>query len=214
VNALTSRHRGRPGPKWDLKVDLADPKAAARAGVDVLKRGLRAISGALNELLAISAPVSPSFVTSTDWTCPVPIGAGQVTSLEHEPHFAAATRDRLQAEGLEGWGVVVDAPLRAHEATGVGWYDPAVLSALPVGIELLLVDGPPAGEPEIERSRYPALVELAPALAPGATVICDDALRPGEDWALERWRDDLGFAYELDRTAGIAVGHLTTRLDL
>jgi hypothetical protein len=33
------------------------------------------------------------------------MGAGRVTSLEHEPHFAAATRDRLEADGLEGWGV-------------------------------------------------------------------------------------------------------------
>ena len=104
---------------------------------------------------------------------------------------------------------MIEAPLRAHPASGVGWYDREALVRLPRGgVELLLVDGPPAGTPELERSRYPALGELRPRLAPGAVVICDDALRPGEQWALERWRSELGFAYELDEAAGIACGAL------
>jgi len=117
-------------------------------------------------------------------------------------------------EGLEGSAVVVDAPLRVHAATGVGWYDLAALDAVPDQVELLLVDGPPAGEVEIERSRYPALPELRARLAAGATVILDDALRAGEAWALERWREDLGFSYELDRAAGIAIGRLAESPDL
>lgn len=142
------------------------------------------------------------------------LGTGGVTSLEHEPGFAAATRARVEEEGLGGWAAVVDAPLRVHPATGVGWYDRSALAAVPDGIELLLVDGPPAGEPEIERSRHPALLELGPRLVRGATVILDDALRPGEGWALERWREELGFDYELDRGAGIAIGRLAEPRDL
>jgi hypothetical protein len=115
---------------------------------------------------------------------------------------------------LEGWAVVVDAPLRTHAATGVGWYDRAALDAVPDQVELLLVDGPPAGEVEIERSRYPALPELRGRLVPGATVILDDALRPGEAWALGRWRAELGFEYELDRATGIAIGRLAESRDL
>jgi hypothetical protein len=120
----------------------------------------------------------------------------------------------LDQEGLGSWAAVIDAPLRVHRATGVGWYDPAALRALPDRIELLLVDGPPAGEPEIERSRYPALPELGSRLGPGAAVICDDALRAGEAWALERWREELGFEYELDRANGIAIGRLGDPRDL
>ena len=117
-------------------------------------------------------------------------------------------------EGLEGWALVVDAPLRVHAATGAGWYDLAALDAVPEQVELLLVDGPPAGEVEIERSRYPALLELRARLVAGATVILDDALRAGEAWALGRWREELGFEYELDREAGIAIGRLDEGRDL
>jgi len=142
------------------------------------------------------------------------LGGGSVTALEHEAGFAEATRARVAEEGLRAWATVVDAPLASHAATGVGWYEPAALAAVPQGIELLLVDGPPAGEPEIERSRYPALPELGARLAPAATVILDDALRPGETWALGRWREELGFEYEVDHDAGIAVGRLAESRDL
>jgi predicted O-methyltransferase YrrM len=139
---------------------------------------------------------------------------GRVMSLEHDPSFAAATRARLDEERLEGWAVVVDAPLVVHAATGVGWYDRRALDALPDRIELLLVDGPPAGERAIERGRYPALPELGQRLVPGATVILDDASRPGEAWVLARWRERLGFAYEVDRATGIAIGRLDEPRDL
>jgi hypothetical protein len=116
------------------------------------------------------------------------LGAGRVTSLEHRPEFAAATRGRLDAEGLGDRAAVVDAPLRPHPDTELGWYDRAALGLLPdAGIELLLVDGPPAGTPALERSRYPALPELAARLAPSAAILLDDADRPGERWVLDRW---------------------------
>jgi hypothetical protein len=39
-------------------------------------------------------------------------------------------------------------------------------------------------------------------------VICDDALRPGERWVLDRWRAEYGLSFELDEAAGIAHGAL------
>lgn len=137
------------------------------------------------------------------------LGAGHVHSLEHDHGFAEACRRQLERESLGDRAQVIEAPLRTHPASGVGWYDREALARLPrAGVELLLVDGPPAGTPELERSRYPVLGELRPRLAPGAVVICDDALRPGERWALERWRSELGLAYEFDEAAGIACGAL------
>jgi hypothetical protein len=133
-----------------------------------------------------------------------------VHSLEHLPAFADTVRRRLRGEGLDELATVIDAPLAPHPAAAPGclWYDRAALAGLPAAdIELLLIDGPPAGEPETERSRYPALVELGPRLAPGATVVLDDAARPGERWVLDRWRE-LGFRFELDRAAQVARGAL------
>ena len=118
------------------------------------------------------------------------LGGGSVHSLEHDPAWAAAGRSRIAGEGLGDLAEVIEAPLAPHPAAAPGclWYDREALAALPAGgVELLVVDGPPAGEPEIERSRYPALVELAPRLAPGASVLLDDAGRAGERWVLERW---------------------------
>lgn len=137
------------------------------------------------------------------------LGAGQVHSLEHDRGFAEACRRQLERESLGDRAQVIEAPLRTHPASGVGWYDRDALARLPAGgVELLLVDGPPAGTSAIERSRYPALAELRPRLAPGAVVICDDAARPGERWVLDRWRGEEGLAFELDEAAGIAHGAL------
>jgi predicted O-methyltransferase YrrM len=134
---------------------------------------------------------------------------GHVHSLEHDEGFSAACRRQLERESLTGLAEVIEAPLRPHPASGIGWYDRDALAMLPAaGVQLLLIDGPPAGTPELERSRYPALGELRPRLVPEAVVICDDARRPGERWALERWRSELGFAYELGEAAGIARGTL------
>ena len=107
---------------------------------------------------------------------------GHVHALEHSPRWAKTTRAALTDEGLSEVATVVDAPLRD------GWYDPAALAQLPdSGIDLLLVDGPPAGEPGTERGRYPALPKLADRLTPGAAIVLDDTERAGERWVLERW---------------------------
>jgi predicted O-methyltransferase YrrM len=110
------------------------------------------------------------------------LGEGHVHALEHSPEWAATTREALAAERLDRFATVIEAPLRD------GWYDRAALERLPAsGVDLLLVDGPPANDPGIQRSRYPALPTLAERLAPGAAIVLDDADRAGERWAFERW---------------------------
>ncbi|MCW3064342.1 MAG: Methyltransferase domain, partial [Solirubrobacterales bacterium] len=74
-------------------------------------------------------------------------------------------------------------------------------------IDLLLVDGPPAFEPEIALSRYPALPVLAERLAPDATVVLDDIDRPGELAILETWERDCDFRFEVRPAERIAIGH-------
>ncbi|GAB3220222.1 hypothetical protein GCM10027447_04380 [Glycomyces halotolerans] len=113
------------------------------------------------------------------------LGSGRVTALEHDRHFAEATRRELRERGLVEWAEVVDAELADVElAEGTWrWYDPA---ALPEGgIDLLLVDGPPGNTgPE---ARYPALPLLADRLADDALVVLDDANRSDERRIAEKW---------------------------
>ncbi len=133
------------------------------------------------------------------------LGDGTIHSLEHDPAWAAQSRELLAAERLAERATVIEAPLAPHPLAGAGgWYEREALGALPNAIDLLLVDGPPAGDPGLERSRHPALAELGPRLAPGATILLDDARRAGEAAALERWASDFELEFELDRGSGTA----------
>jgi predicted O-methyltransferase YrrM len=137
------------------------------------------------------------------------LGGGEVHSLEHDPAWAQLCRMQLAAEGLSEIATVIEAPLGPHALAqpGCGWYAGWAVAQLPEsGIELLLVDGPPAGDPELEHSRYPALPALAGRLAPGATVVLDDASRSGERWVLERWEDELGMNFEHREAECVAIG--------
>jgi SAM-dependent methyltransferase len=137
------------------------------------------------------------------------LGRGRVDSLEHDPHWARLTARRIAAEGLGDRATVIEAPLSEHPAAAPGclWYEAAALERLPAaGVELLVVDGPPAGEPRFERSRYPALPALADRLAPGAVVVLDDAGRPGERWVLERWEAEHGLRFDRREKDGVAIG--------
>lgn len=116
-------------------------------------------------------------------------GAGKVYSLEHDPHYAAQTRQQLRRHGLQDWAEVLDAALRPHTLAGENWpwYD---LSALPsgLGIDLLVIDGPPQATRAL--ARYPAGPLLFPHLNPGAQVFLDDAGRDDEQAIAARWRQE------------------------
>ena len=142
------------------------------------------------------------------------LGGGELHSLEHDPAWAQLCRAQLAAEGLTGIATVIEAPLERHPRAQPGclWYARWALRRLPgSGIELLLVDGPPAGEPAVERSRYPALPEIAGCLAEEGVVILDDAGRAGERWVLERWEAEQGLRFERREAAGIAIGCMLRR---
>jgi hypothetical protein len=133
---------------------------------------------------------------------------GTVHALEHDRDWAGLTRARIDAEELGRWATVIEAPLEPDPlgAPGCEWYAHGALGGLPEhGVDLLLVDGPPASPGSgRERARYPALARLGDRLAPGATVVLDDAARPGERWVLERWRRELGLSFE-QRPGGLGV---------
>ena len=102
-------------------------------------------------------------------------GAKKIVSFDGSEDYARQTRELLKAHGVKGAEVRFSklAPFKNSS----GWYDPSSFKNLKK-IDLLLIDGPPGGDDK--NGRHPALDVLLPKLAPNASVILDDANRPGE----------------------------------
>lgn len=133
--------------------------------------------------------------------------AGHVTTLEQDPVYADVTRGYLRRHGLEAFATVHTVPLVEGDHGHGIWYDTAALAGLGGGVDLLVVDGPPtAGASPLARG--PALDVMHDRLTPGARVLVDDAMRPGEQEVMARWqRDhpDVEFNYLLTQN-GAALG--------
>jgi predicted O-methyltransferase YrrM len=113
---------------------------------------------------------------------------GRLVSVDHDAGYAERTRTALAAHGLTGVAEVRVAalqPMTIDDST-YRWYDRSALADLH-DIDLLLVDGPP--EATGPAARFPALHVLADRLADSATVVLDDANRPHERDALQRWTE-------------------------
>ncbi len=136
-------------------------------------------------------------------------GHGTVHALEHDPTWIELTARRIADEGLSDHARVVAAPLARDPLAppGCRWFERRALAELPgAGVDLLLVDGPPASpERGLGRSRYPALPLLADRLAAGVRLILDDAERAGERWVIERWESELGARFERHGRVALAT---------
>ena len=112
---------------------------------------------------------------------------GRVVALDHNPEYAARTRELIRAHGLEAFASVVDAPLEPIEIRGEQhrWYATRALADLGP-IDLVFDDGPPRHVgPNL---RYASLHVFAPKLR-GTFVL--DVVGPEERGVLARWRREL-----------------------
>jgi predicted O-methyltransferase YrrM len=108
-------------------------------------------------------------------------GGGEFISFEQHPEFVQATRDWLGAHGLAADLRAV--PLRPSPGGWPGlWYDHG---ELPDQIDMMLIDGPPWTIHPLTRG---AAATLFDRMAPGGTIMLDDAARPGERIVARRWR--------------------------
>ena len=108
-------------------------------------------------------------------------GGGELISFEQHAEFVDATRHWLAEHGLQADLRAV--PLRPSPGGWPGlWYDHG---PLPEPIDLLLIDGPPWTIHPFTRGGAATLFGL---IAPGGTVMLDDAARPGERIVARRWR--------------------------
>jgi len=139
------------------------------------------------------------------------LGGGEIISIDHDPEFADKTRKDLTRHDLARWADVRVAERRSSayldDTTGqpVEWYDTDVVDSLPGDIDLVIVDGPPGSAHPF--ARYPALPALAQRLSANATLVLDDADRPGEQATLARWQHEFqGMALVFEATEkGAAV---------
>lgn len=129
-------------------------------------------------------------------------GGGELISFDQHADFVDATRQWLADYGLKA--DLRAAPLRPspHGWPGL-WYDHG---PLPAGIGLMLIDGPPWTVHPLTRGAAETLFDK---IAPGGTVMLDDAARPGERLVARRWRKlhpDFTFALDKSGTKGTLIG--------
>ena len=129
-------------------------------------------------------------------------GSGALHSYDQHAEFVTATANWLRTHGLEA--DMRHAPLGNPAPSWPGlWYEP---SGLPNAIDLLVIDGPPWTLHPLTRG---SAESLFPRLAPGGTILLDDAARPGERMIANRWRKawpDFDFRLIKAGTKGTLVG--------
>jgi len=137
---------------------------------------------------------------------------GHLYTVEHNDGWASILERKLRDEGLGDSVTVIYAPLKPT-STGWGgddsWYaEEDLRAAVPrAGVDLLLVDGPPAYGEGRRHTRYPAVPFFSEVLAPAYTIVLDDIDRRGEQEILPRWESLLGIRFERRFVRGsIALG--------
>lgn len=181
-------------------------------------------------VVEFGAGISTIFIARTLSNCP-----GHLFSVEHDSEWLSIVRLALEREGLSDKVTLIHAPLvdsqwlvdsqcnigsvskgeRGSSNVGVqnakcDWYDRRVLDEnLPdSGIDLVIVDGPPAHRRRMRFARYPALPYVMPRLSSQRTLILDDAHRPGEHAIIEDWQARFNVKFSVLKTRGnIAISH-------
>lgn len=130
-------------------------------------------------------------------------GRGHVYSLEHDAEYAKKTSEQLGRHNLQTWATVIHTPLTENENQEL-WYDDRLLPVDLPPIDLVVIDGPPAGG--VSTARGPAYSRLRRRLSSSAVIILDDADRPGEQQIVREWlnRDSSLSAHWIPCEKGLA----------
>lgn len=114
-------------------------------------------------------------------------GGGKVVSFDHEESYALKTQAQIIAHGLGDIADVRTAPLSKQEGISgeLPWYELSAISDIR-NVDFLIVDGPPKSFGGTVRG--PAVEIFRECFSKGATIILDDANRPGEKEIVRQWR--------------------------
>ena len=113
-----------------------------------------------------------------------------IWSLEHDPVWANRITATLDNYGIECVTVCLT---HLRDFGDYVWYDTSELQ-LPARFSFVICDGPPG---DTRGGRYGVLPECIDRLDPDCTIILDDAQRPVERAALERWAAEFGTRHEI-----------------
>lgn len=135
---------------------------------------------------------------------------GRIVSFDHDTDWAAMTRRYLRSHELEDFAEIIHAPLLpvGDERLATTWYDLDRISMTELHeIDLVVVDGPPAGIAENRLARMPALGKLHTKLSPACAVVLDDANRPGEAEVVQSWLNEFRefTLQKLDTPTGVVI---------
>lgn len=124
----------------------------------------------------------------------------EVWSLEHYDEWRQRVSGVLSDNDIAGVHVC-SAPL--VEYGEFVWYDPP-LAQMPEAFSLVICDGPPGST---KGGRYGLLPVCGDRLPAGATILLDDAGRPGEAELIKRWENEARFETEIrgSQERGFAV---------
>ncbi|EMI44591.1 hypothetical protein RRSWK_02657 [Rhodopirellula sp. SWK7] len=133
-------------------------------------------------------------------------GVGRLVSFDHDAEWACKTKHYLDRHSLASVDVRVR-PLKSIVSSGHRciWYDTTEddLKSLS-GVDLVVVDGPPAGATGTPMSRLPAFEVLREQMSPKAVIVLDDASRAGERSVASSW-DKSNPDFELSHIANLAI---------
>lgn len=123
----------------------------------------------------------------------------KITTIESEEDWISRLKLIAFKLGLDNFIKIVQAPLIKYD-DGAPWYDVGILKSELKNnqlFDMIIIDGPPAFNPDIERSRYPAIPFIINYLSNNCFVFLDDANRKGEQDVIEFWRKQFGFDFKI-----------------
>lgn len=123
-----------------------------------------------------------------------------VYSLEHMAQWQAHVMQTLARTRLPG--TVLLTSIGSHGE--FDWYQ--LPEEVPGGIRLVICDGPPGAT---RGGRFGLLPVCRPRLAPGCTILLDDAEREAEQKAVARWTTEYGLDCQLQRSQNGCFAELT-----
>jgi predicted O-methyltransferase YrrM len=115
------------------------------------------------------------------------LGGGKVIALDHHAEYADNTCKLIRMHEMSQYSEIIHAPLKEIQLKDENWlwYDLDHLK-IDCGIDLLIVDGPPAATQS--QARYPAIPLLYELLSNEAVVVMDDGARKDEKDIIERYK--------------------------
>lgn len=125
----------------------------------------------------------------------------KITTIESGKDWISRLKRIAQKLGLNDIINIIYAPLTQNGENDriTPWYDTAILNMEldnEQSFDMIIIDGPPAFNSQIESSRYPAIPFVINLLSNNYFIFLDDAHRKGERAIIKSWNKQFGFDFQ------------------